>query len=416
MLIPKEPLHLFEGYGIEMEYMLVSNIDLSVSPMADKLLSTVAQQEDEEISEFEHGDIAWSNELVAHVIEFKTNGPVASLNGLSDRFQHNIDLANQVLTQFNAGLLSTGAHPWMDPEKEMQLWPYGYHDIYNVYHEIFDCRGHGWSNLQSTHLNLPFANDAEFALLHTAIRFLLPLMPALSASTPILDGKPSGMMDTRLSYYALNQQNIPSITGWVIPELVLSRHAYETEILERMYRDISPHDPEKYLQHEWLNSRGAIARFDRHAIEIRILDIQETPSADLGLIALIISVLKALTTERWVPFNHIAAWSEESLHAIWQQVILSGQSAIVTDKTYLMALGIDASSMTVKDIWQHLYTQVFQIYDTYDTPLTQAIEHILTHGNLSERILHALRRDYRKEALRDVYQRLAMCLKQGALF
>ncbi|HAL85576.1 MAG TPA: hypothetical protein DCM31_01010, partial [Deferribacteraceae bacterium] len=37
-----------------------------------------------------------------------------------------------------------------------------------------------------------------------------------------------------------------------------------------MYRDIAPYDPECILQEEWLNSRGAIARFDRKAIEIRL--------------------------------------------------------------------------------------------------------------------------------------------------
>ena len=79
-------------------------------------------------------------------------------------------------------LLPGGAHPWMDPGREMVLWPHDAHEIYDLYNTIFDCRGHGWANLQSAHLNLPFAGDAEFASLHAAIRILLPLMPALTAS------------------------------------------------------------------------------------------------------------------------------------------------------------------------------------------------------------------------------------------
>jgi hypothetical protein len=86
-------------------------------------------------------------------------------------------------------LLPTGAHPLMDPFTETRLWPHEHKEIYNLYNRIFDCRGHGWSNLQSTHLNLPFSGDAEFKKLHAAIRLLLPLIPALSASTPLLDGK-----------------------------------------------------------------------------------------------------------------------------------------------------------------------------------------------------------------------------------
>ena len=36
----------------------------------------------------------------------------------------------------------------------------------------FDCKGHGWSNVQSTHINLPFYDDKEFEKLHAAIRVI----------------------------------------------------------------------------------------------------------------------------------------------------------------------------------------------------------------------------------------------------
>ena len=56
-----------------------------------------------------------------------------------------------------------GMHPWMDPARETRLWPHDNAHVYRQYDEIFDCSRHGWSNLQSTHINLPFANDMEFA-------------------------------------------------------------------------------------------------------------------------------------------------------------------------------------------------------------------------------------------------------------
>ncbi|MFN7096712.1 MAG: glutamate-cysteine ligase family protein, partial [Gammaproteobacteria bacterium] len=192
-----EPLHLFEGYGIEMEYMLVKQPDLNVYPAVDKLFAAVTDEKMEDIDDIYRGEIAWCNELVMHVVELKTNGPAASLNGLIKCFQDNVNDANKILAKQQACLMPTGAHPLMDPDTETKLWPYGYQEVYNVFNRVFDCRGHGWSNLQSTHLNLPFANDTEFAVLHTAIRLLLPILPALSASTPIIDGKPTGMVDTR---------------------------------------------------------------------------------------------------------------------------------------------------------------------------------------------------------------------------
>ena len=36
-------------------------------------------------------------------------------------------------------------------------------------------------------LNLPFSSDEEFGRLHAAIRLLLPLLPALAASSPLVE-------------------------------------------------------------------------------------------------------------------------------------------------------------------------------------------------------------------------------------
>src|SRR5690606_34764896 len=98
-----------------------------------------------------------------------------------------------------------------------------------------------------------------------------------------------------------NARRIPSISGLVIPEPVYTRADYERVILARAYADIAPHDPEGILQYEWLNARGAIARFDRQTIEIRVLDIQECPQADLAICAAIVQVLRALTAGELSP-------------------------------------------------------------------------------------------------------------------
>ena len=100
--------------------------------------------------------------------------PTADLQRAAADFHRNVELIDGLLARHGAMLLPGGAHPWMDPGREMVLWPHDAHEIYDLYNTIFDCRGHGWANLQSAHLNLPFAGDDEFARLHTAIRLLLP--------------------------------------------------------------------------------------------------------------------------------------------------------------------------------------------------------------------------------------------------
>ena len=53
--------------------------------------------------------------------------------------------------------------------------------------------------------------------------------------------------------------------------------------------------PKAMLQDEWLNSRGAVARFEPgNTIEIRVLDVQECPQADVAICALIADVLERL--------------------------------------------------------------------------------------------------------------------------
>src|SRR5690606_27936540 len=136
-----------------------------------------------------------------------------------------------------------------------------------------------------------------FIKLHNAIRLILPITPALFASTPIYEEQKSGYASTRLMVYSNNQKKFPLITGDVIPEYIKGFEDYYQTILEPMYKAISPYDPEKILQEEWLNSRGAIARFDRNAIEIRVVDAQECALADLSCVSAIAAIVQHIVTK-----------------------------------------------------------------------------------------------------------------------
>ncbi|HEY5916248.1 MAG TPA: glutamate-cysteine ligase family protein, partial [Chryseolinea sp.] len=187
-------IHLFQGYGVELEYMLVDRDTLEIKPITDDLLKHVLGQYG---SDVENGVVTWSNELVLHVVELKSTKPESNFPALELAFVENIKRINTILEKWNTMLMPGAAHPFMDPLKETKLWPHENNEVYAIYNKIFDCKGHGWSNLQSTHLNLPFYDDEEFAKLHAAVRMILPILPALCASSPMLDGQLTGMMDTR---------------------------------------------------------------------------------------------------------------------------------------------------------------------------------------------------------------------------
>jgi glutamate---cysteine ligase / carboxylate-amine ligase len=407
------PLHLFEAAGIELEYMIVDDQRLAVLPIADKVLSAVAGKI---VSDVELGAIAWSNELVLHVIELKTNGPARSLSGFGNRFQEDIDRIHAILRPLGAKLMPTAAHPWMDPLTETVLWPHEYSPVYEAYDRIFGCRGHGWSNLQSTHINLPFSGDAEFAALHAAIRFLLPILPALTASSPLLDGKPTGLMDSRMEVYRHNAARIPSIAGRIVPEPVSSRERYDREIFQRMYADIRPFDPDGILQQEFLNARGAIARFDRGAIEIRVLDIQETPRADVAIAGLIMAVLKKLCRQQWVSLETLNGMDTQVLADLFLKVIRHADETLIDIPAYIEALGLlENRPLTARELWRHLAETCF-FEENLDPDMRNPIEIILEKGCLARRIMNAIGPDGRKEKLFSVYAALCNCLADGEMF
>ncbi|SFZ92998.1 carboxylate-amine ligase [Flaviramulus basaltis] len=401
--------HLFEVFGIELEYMLVGNLDFKVKPIVDELLTLKNGSLTDDI---ENGNIAWSNELVAHVVELKTNGPTRDLDTLANAFHKNVLEINALLSTLNASLLPTAAHPLMNPLTDTQLWKHSYSEVYALYNRIFNCKGHGWSNVQSTHINLPFFDDSEFEKLHAAIRIILPLIPGLCASSPILEGKNTGYKDTRLEYYKTNQKEISEMTGLVIPEQVFTKKDYYTTIFEPINKAIKPHDIDNILDHHFLNSRGAIARFDRNAIEIRLVDIQECPQADIAICVFIIEVVKLLVNNQTASLQAQKSWTVEALFSILNPSIKEGEKHIVYNLEYLNLFEIE-QACTVQDIWKQLYKLVkINIHETHH----QAIETIISKGTLATRILHAIGNDFSESNIKKVYKQLANCLQENKVF
>jgi len=423
-MTPEPPLHLFDAFGVEIEYMTVRADSLDVLPVADEVIREVAG---DFVSDVELEDIHWSNELVLHVIELKTAGPAKRLEALPAQFQDHVGRINRLLEPLGGRLMPSAMHPWMDPRHEMRLWPHEYNPVYAAYHRIFDCRGHGWANLQSVHLNLPFAGDEEFARLHAAVRLLLPVMPALAASSPAVESRLTGLLDNRMDAYRRNSRVIPSIAGRVIPEPVFTREAYERSILARMYRDIAPYDPEGILRHEWLNSRGAIPRFERNTIEIRVLDVQECPLADVAICAAVAEALEALVAQRWTDLQTQQSFPTEPLEAIFLATIREAERAVIRNREYLEQFGFPGlSGCTAQELWQHLAEALGLLAQQHTRPWQEPLRVILRHGPLARRIQDCLDRDGRSKAdgsiplaperMAAVYRQLCDCLAAGKMF
>jgi carboxylate-amine ligase len=407
-------LPLFEGYGIELEYMIVDKSTLNILPISDELLRKAAGKY---ANEFNAGAFGWSNEFVLHVLELKNNIPTSDFEILLNGFNDQVTIISHMLEPMGGQLMPSGMHPWMEPLKETKLWNHRNKNIYETYHRIFDCKRHGWANIQSVQINISFDGDEEFGSLHTAIRLLLPLIPALAASSPLAEGKLTGINDTRLSFYKVTQRKIPSIMGRIIPEAVYSKAQYMHQVLGKMYRDVSTHDPKGILRHEWLNSRGAIPRFKRNAMEIRIADMQECPLADLSISWAIAEVLKLLVRELWMSYEEQKLWNMKHLRSIFEKTVKFGEEAVIESPRYLKVFGIKEKRAKAYEIWHYLIREVFKMNkDGTHAEFHKALKVIMEKGTLSKRITKSLAKSPSHKSIHAVYSKLCECLATGNMF
>jgi gamma-glutamyl:cysteine ligase YbdK (ATP-grasp superfamily) len=406
-------LSAFAGYGIELEYMIVDRKTLSVVAIADELLRKLTGTF---ASEARNDQLGWSNEAVLHLLELKNIEPQPDISSLSVAFQGEIRRINELLEPMNARLMPTAMHPWMNPRTETRLWPHEHAEIYLTYDHIFDCRRHGWANLQSMHLNMPFANDNEFARLHAAVRLLLPILPAIAASSPIAEGSYSDFLDFRMANYCQHQLRIPSTIGAVIPDTISSAAEYEAKILVPIYQEIAPLDTEGTLQHEWLNARGEIPRFDRNAIEIRVIDTQECSWANFAIAAAAINIVHALYSEAYAPLAEQQSIATDALVRIMHACIRDAEQAVIDDAKYLRLMGFPGTGCKAGILWQRLIESEMPVEPRQGKSCREALQTILREGSLARRILNAIGSDFSRRRLETVYRELCDCLDEDRMF
>lgn len=406
VMAERDDLGLFQGYGIEIEWMIVDADTLDIRGRADWLLAQAAGN-----AAVEHvdGPITWVNELARHLIEAKSTDPMPTIQGQHALFADAAAKINAVLATEGLCLLPGPMHPWMNPASEYDLFPHGQRDIYTLFDRVFDCRGHGWTNLQSTQINLPFAGDAEFAALMAAVRVLLPLLPALSAGSPFVRGRHAPQPNHRLAVYAENCRRVPSITAQVVPEPVFSTGAYRDRVLAPIARDMALHDPEQILEAEWVNARGAIVRFSRNCIEIRVMDTQESARADLALCELVVATVRSLVEQRWSRHDAQQSAEQSQLVAQYRAAVAQAEAAEFGGRAFTDLFGLPASTVSGHGLWAHLI-EAAASNGQLSNDAQIHLEHWLRYGSLATRLVRAVGPGAKRARLRSAYAALAQAL------
>lgn len=209
-----------------------------------------------------------------------------------------------------------------------------------------------------------------------------------------------------------NARRIPQMTAQVVPEPIASRADYDARILQPLYAALAPHDPEGVLRHEWANARGAIVRFDRSAIEIRLVDAQECPRMDLAVAAAVVALVRDLV-QRHVEQSHPPE-STERLAELLRRSVADGDAAVIDEASYLQRLGLGPGPCSARDVWSAKLEALGLLAPA--SPWSRELEILLAQGPLARRIRRALPAVPGREDLHRVYSRLVSALSNHQPF
>lgn len=367
-------------------------------PIADKIIKEYCGKI---VNFIELPDFIFGKEMQLHVMEVKANSPFKSPVLFEEKMQNAVSTLNDILRKHGAKLLGTGMHPLLKL-KGTGIWPHRHKKIYQEYGKIFNLNQHGWLNIQSFHLNLPFYKEADGVKMHNLLANLCAYLPAITASSPICEGKFGPNIDNRLYFYKLNQKEIPSITGEVIPEYASSFKQYKNEIIDRYSKDLIKAGAEKTLLFkEWVNSRGVIFRFDRSALEVRVMDEQECVKSDVALSCFIRAALRGLVALNAALLPH------ELLVKDFNAIVGEGLNAKVSN----------SQGATARQVCQRYLNLAFEHADEDEKKYLWIIKKRIEEGNLSmlirDRVLKKAQKTDFNEAIRSVYSTLIKCLSNN---
>ncbi len=392
---------LFEAYGFGVHYAVVDKTTLAVVPVPGELLAAARPDPTPGTKR----DVEAIAGIAAHAIEIRNERSMRKPAKWGRKITARIAALSSLLERHQALLLPGGAHPLYVPARDGAAHAAQDRGPRTTYARLFDMDAHGWSNDGSLRLDIRFDKPSDFSKLHAAVRLLLPIIPGLTAASPILEGRPTGSQSARLEAYFAAREGFPALVGGWIPEAVFDQEEHDREILVPIAQALASYDRDGSLDPTLLNARAATVNFDRGILSLHVLDAQESASANMAVAEFIITVLKAMVAGRWVSTYLQRAWSVDDLHAILASTIKDGDEALITNADYQLMFGLmKQGHMPVIKLWQQLFVEV---YGDLSTNARSHVAHILEHGTLARRILRATGDSPSPATIHDVYTTLA---------
>lgn len=343
--------------------------------------------------------LSWGSGPAGHLVILSTTQPIDDMAQAHADMHAAVVGASTTLADRNLLLLPAGAHPFLAHSAATPA--------------AFPGADHaGWRNNQCLVVKLPFTDD-EFAKVLAAVRVLLPILPALSAASPIIEGRVGPSLDMRLVLQSQRFSGWSALAGPLIPEAVFTRDEYYRTVFTPIVKalaDAGMHDTVDMMS---MDSRWATASFDPDHLELKILDGQESIGANMALAELLVAVLRKLCNGRWISTYVQRAWDGADLAEILQNVLRNGAQAVIDNQQFLRTFGCDAPSLSTGQLWEHIIAQVGKQLPARSR---DHVVFLLREGNLARRILGATGPQPDERKLLSVYERMCTALIKDEAF
>ena len=364
--------------GTEHEYS-INDAHFTALPVSDRILKAICGRF---AGEIRFGEVNLGKELQKTVLEFVPHRPASGPAALEAMLLSGIGKFYRVFPE-GYHLLGLGMHPTLTLDRTV-VWDHDEGEYYETYDRLFTIRQHGWLNIQAFQINLSYAGEKDLLMQYNRIRTLLPYLIALSASSPMVEGRLTGTMDNRLVCYRENQKEIPAICNGIIPARLSAVSEYR-KAQEEIFAELRARGA-GILCEEWLNSSGLIIRFSRQCLEIKALDEQECVRSDMAFVAFVSALLRcpALPVE-------------------------SDQDALLGLTETAIQRGVAGLRPELETLYEHAWRKATPEERQYLPVLSGRI----AHGSLAEQMTVRYRKD---QAIGPILADMARCLRQNTPF
>ncbi|MBE9118349.1 glutamate--cysteine ligase [Lusitaniella coriacea LEGE 07157] len=246
-------------------------------------------------------------------------------------------------------------------------------DPNNPYHSYIEQTYHTTVVTASIHINIGISNPEDLLRACRLIRLEAPLYLALTASSPFLDGQPTGYHSTRWSIFPQTPSDVP----------LFESHAHFIQWTEAQIAAGTMQN----VRHLWSSVRpnGDCRPYNLNRLELRICDLVTDPIALLAIIAFLEARLTQLLQEPKFDPLHLSNFSSNELVSLTKanEMAVARQSLDAQLHHWQ-----DGRTIAARDWIDEIYQQVWFIakqkgFSCFLSPLQK----ILRDGNTAEQWL-----------------------------